>query len=153
MKKQRSDGLKVILVPVDGSSASRRAVAQALAFARKLRAEIVALHVITPFELTIYVNPRPAIVTAAEFEKRATAISDRILSTARKAAAAARVPCRCRTAWDTVVADAILAAARNDRCGLIVMASHGRTGLQRMLLGSVTQKVLAKSRVPVLLCR
>lgn len=142
-----------ILVPVDGSAASRHAMREATLFARRLRTRIVLLHVITPYELTIHVNPRPAIMTTGEFEKRATAISDRILGAARKAATAAKVACRSRTLWDTAVADAILRAAREDRCGLIVMASHGRTGLQRMLLGSVTQKVLAKSRIPVLVCR
>jgi len=44
-------------------------------------------------------------------------------------------------------------AARINRCGLIVMGSHGRRGLARMLLGSVAQNVLAGSRVPVMICR
>jgi nucleotide-binding universal stress UspA family protein len=52
--------------------------------------------------------------------------------------------------WNAAIADAILRTARTERCELIVMASHGRTGLQRILLGSITQKVLAGSRVPVL---
>lgn len=141
-----------ILVPVDGSGASRRAVAHAVDFARRLKAELVALHVVTPFELTVHANPRPAIVRPDDFARRAAAISERILGGARKAAVAARVPCRTITSWDTTVADAIIGAARRERCGLIVMASHGHTGLQRMLLGSVTQKVLAKSRIPVLVC-
>ena len=142
-----------ILVPVDGSSASGRAVAQAVRFARKLRAGIIALHVATPCELALYTRRRPAIVTPEAFTRIATRISERILSAARKRAAAAGVPCVCRTAWQSAVADAIVDAARRERCELIVMATHGHTGLQRMLLGSITQKVLAGSRVPVLVCR
>jgi len=139
-----------ILVPVDGSTVSRRAIDRAAAYARRLRAEIIGLHVVTPYELAIYSRARPAIVTPAAFEKRATRISERILSAVRKAAAAARVPCRCLTAWNAAVADAILGTARTEGCELIVMATHGRTGLQRILLGSITQRVLAGSRVPVM---
>jgi nucleotide-binding universal stress UspA family protein len=139
-----------ILVPADGSRASRRAISQATAYARRLRVGIVGLHVVTPYELAIYSGARPAIVTPREFEKRATRISERILSVVSKAAAKARVPCRCLTVWNAAIADAILRTARTERCELIVMASHGRTGLQRILLGSITQKVLAGSRVPVL---
>ena len=142
-----------ILVPVDGSSASGRAVAQAVRFARKLRAGIVALHVVTPFELSLYTRKRPAIVTPDAFAKTATRIAERILTAARRTATAGGVPCACRTAWKNAVVDAILESARAEQCELIVMATHGRTGLQRMLLGSITQKVLAGTRVPVLVCR
>jgi nucleotide-binding universal stress UspA family protein len=139
-----------ILLPVDGSPASRRAIACAATYARKLRAEIVGVHVVTPYELAIYSRARPAIVTPDQFKKLATRISERILSAVSNAAAAAKVPCRCLTMWNAAVADAILLTARVQRCELIVMASHGRTGLQRILLGSITQKVLAGSRVPVM---
>ena len=139
-----------ILVPVDGSRASRRAIDQATAYARRLKAGIVGLHVVTPYELAIYSRARPAIVTPAQFEKRANRLSKRILSHVKEAAAAAKVPCKCLTVWDAAVADAILRTARTGECELIVMASHGRTGLQRILLGSITQKVLAASRIPVM---
>ena len=137
-------------MPADGSRASRRAIARATAYARRLRAGIVGLHVVTPYELALYSRARLAIVTPEQFEKRATRLSERILSNVKKAVAAAKVPCKCLTVWDAAVADAILRTARTQGCELIVMASHGRTGLQRILLGSITQKVLAASRVPVM---
>ena len=101
-------------------------------------------------ELALYSSARPSIVTPDQFEKRATRISERILAAVSSTAAAAKVPCRCLTVWNASIADEILRAVRTERCELIVMASHGRTGLQRILLGSITQKVLAASRVPVM---
>ncbi len=150
MKKAKASW-RNILVPVDGSPPSRRAVAQAAALARKLKAGITALHVITPFEAHVYGEVLPPVITYADLEKHAIQTSGKILSQARKAASG--TACLCRTAWDVSAADAIVKAARRNHCDLIVMGSHGRRGLERMLLGSVTQKVLAKSRVPVLICR
>lgn len=139
-----------ILVPLDGSSASRRALGQAIAFARRLRASVVALHVVTPYEIALYTRRRPAVTTPDAFAKDATRVAERILSGARMTARSAGVPCVCRIVWESTVVDSILRTARADRCGLIVMAAHGRTGLQRILLGSITQKVLAATRVPVM---
>ena len=140
-----------ILVPVDGSLPSKRAVAQAAALARRLKAGIIALHVITPFEAYAYGEALPPVITHAEFERHARRASAKILSGARNAAAG--VSCRFRTAWNVSAAGAIVREARRNRCGLIVMGSHGRRGLERLLLGSVARKVLAESRVPVMICR
>ena len=142
-----------ILVPTDGSPASRRAIREATALARKLGARVVGLHVITPFEGYAYRTALPAVITVPDFEKHARSAAGKILAAVRKAAAERGVGCLCHTIWDTSAAGAILTAARVHRCGYIVMATHGRRGLQRVLLGSVTQKVLAGSRIPVLVCR
>jgi nucleotide-binding universal stress UspA family protein len=150
---QKSPSRPAILLPVDGSPASGRAIAHAIRYARKLRAAIVALHVVTPFELALYTRARPSIVTPEAFERTAMRIAARILSVVSRRAAHARVPCRTRTVWEAAVADSIVRTARSEGCELIVMATQGRTGLQRILLGSVTQKVLAASGVPVLICR
>jgi nucleotide-binding universal stress UspA family protein len=57
------------------------------------------------------------------------------------------------TARSDLVAEAILAAARKNRCDLVVMASHGRKGIKRLLLGSETQHVLTHGSIPVLVLR
>ena len=57
------------------------------------------------------------------------------------------------TAKSDLVSDAIIAAAKKHKCDLIVMASHGRKGIKRLLLGSETQQVLTHSHVPVLVLR
>ncbi len=66
---------------------------------------------------------------------------------------AAGVPAKCLHATDEYPASAILAVARKEKCDLIYIASHGRTGFQESLLGAQTTKVLAQSRIPVLVHR
>jgi nucleotide-binding universal stress UspA family protein len=69
------------------------------------------------------------------------------------AAKAAGVRCRVEHTTDDFPAEAIVAASRRHKCDLIVIASHGRHGFKTSLLGSQTQKVLAHSKVPVLVQR
>jgi nucleotide-binding universal stress UspA family protein len=71
----------------------------------------------------------------------------------RKAAATAGVECRCEYAEGRYPYEKIVKAAEKNRCDLIVMASHGRRGISRLILGSETTKVLAHSKVPVLVER
>lgn len=149
---RRTSGYRNILVPVDGSAPSRRAIRHATTLARKLKARITGLHVITPFEAHAYGEVLPPMITLADFEKHAKQTAERILSQLKKAAAASGVPCQCHTAWETSAADAIVKATGHHRCDLIVMASHGRRGLERLLLGSVTRTVLARSCIPVMIC-
>jgi len=141
-----------ILVPTDGSAVSAAAEQAAIAFARAHGSELVALAV---------GQPQPPIVTA----EAAMAIDpglddDTLLATAREAAhrvaqAAEQAGVRCTpvAVLDYAPADAILAIAGDRGCDLIFMGSHGRRGLSRLLAGSVTQKVLANARVPVLVMR
>jgi len=141
-----------ILVPVDGSPQSQRAVREGAILARRLAARLVGLHVATPFEPL----PRrglPEVVTAADIARQANRTAGRLLSAVSKAAAARRVACSCHVVCDMSAAGGILAAVKTHRCGYIVMGTRGRRGLRRMLLGSVTQEVLARSPVPVLVCR
>jgi len=149
---RRARGHGDLLVPADGSAASRAATRQAVALARRLGAGIVAVHVITPFELTLHGRSRAAIVTVDEFRRRAERTARRILDEVARAAAGGGVRCRCEPLWDTAVAEAIVRAARRHRCALIVMSSRGRGALQRILLGSVSRRVLALARVPVVMC-
>ena len=148
---RRKTAYRNILLPVDGSAPSRRATRQAVLLARRLKATIIAVHVITPFEAYAYGEALPVVITLPDFEKHARKSAERILAAASKAAG--RVPCHCHTVWGMSAADAVVQAARQHRCDLIVMATHGRRGLERLLLGSVTQTVLAKSPVPVVVCR
>jgi nucleotide-binding universal stress UspA family protein len=141
-----------ILVPTDGSPVSAAAEQAAIAFARAHGSELVALAV---------GQPQPPIVTA----EAAMAIdsgldNDTLLSAAEaaahrvaQAAEQAGVRCTAVAVLDYAPADAILATAADRGCDLIFMASHGRRGLSRLLAGSVTQKVLADARVPVLVMR
>jgi nucleotide-binding universal stress UspA family protein len=71
----------------------------------------------------------------------------------KKQGEAKGVQVKALVAKDDVVSDAILAAAKKHHCDLIVMASHGRRGIQKLLLGSETQHVLTHSTLPVLILK
>ena len=141
-----------ILVPTDGSPPSRRAAREGALLGRRMGARLVGVHVITPFETL----PRKGLaepVTAPDFDKHANRMAQRFLSVVRKAASTHGVSCRCHVVRDVSAAKGILLAAKVNRCGYIVMGTHGRRGLRRLLLGSVTQHVLSRASVPVLACR
>ena len=71
----------------------------------------------------------------------------------QKLALAQGVKCKTVVSKSDLVSDAIIAGAKKHKCDLIVMASHGRRGIKRLLLGSETQQVLTHSHVPVLVLR
>ena len=140
-----------ILVPTDGSALAGRAVKKAIAMARESGAKITVFHVAPPYRSIVYSDYIPPdFVTPAAFEKRTRETAGKLLESVRRQAAAAGV--KATTAWvaSDFAADAIVKAAKKHKCDLIAMASHGRSGLSKLLLGSETQKVLAATKVPVL---
>jgi nucleotide-binding universal stress UspA family protein len=147
---------KNILVPTDGSAMSRRAIARAVRLAREQKARITGLWVGPAWEPNLYAYDRdvpPGFVTLKQHAAHVRKLAGRYLAQVRTAAAAARVPCKCQGVEGAFPFLEIIKAARRNRCDLIVMASHGRRGISRLLLGSVTSKVLAHAGIPVLVCR
>lgn len=145
-----------ILVPTDGSALSRRAVVYAVRLAREQKARVTGLWVGPAWEPNLYAYgesvPRGFVspkAHAAHIRKAGA----RPLGAVRKLAAAAGVPCDCSCVEGAFPYLEIIKAARRSRCDLIVMASHSRRGISRLLLGSQTSKVLALADVPVLVCR
>lgn len=143
---------KHILIPTDGSDLAERAVEQGLALARKLGARVTLIRVIQPLRA-----PAGESVqlrgTLEEYEREERRQAEQWLAQAAARAANSGVPCEAVTAVNVQPYDAIVATAREKACDLIAIASHGRSGLSAMLLGSVTQKVLAHSDLPVLVYR
>jgi nucleotide-binding universal stress UspA family protein len=144
-----------ILVPTDGSPLSLKAARIAARLAKPLQAPITALYVTlegVPGAFsggTIYASA----VLGRQYEeflrKQAADALGAVAAAARRSGVSvSRVHRTARHPWR-----AILATARGHKCDLIVMASHGRGGVQTVLLGSETAKVLAHSRIPVLVCR
>lgn len=139
-----------ILVATDGSRLSLRAVRLAAALARACGARLTGLHVVAPYfeagrNAAVAALPgfRSAVERAGQGALRAFVRETRSLGeSARAVSVVGGEP------WKD-----ILRAARARRCDLIVMASHGRKGLSGVLLGSETRKVLAHSKLPVLVCR
>jgi nucleotide-binding universal stress UspA family protein len=145
-----------ILFPTDGSALSRRAAKVAIQVAKKHGARLTALHVITPYVPVVFPDGMyvPADILSPEvYEKAAAKEAGKMLSAVETLAHAAHV----KLDKTTVVSDrpweAIVSAARKNKCDLVVMASHGRKGFEGLLIGSETTRVLTHSKVPVLVCR
>lgn len=143
-----------ILVPTDGSTLSKKAMRSAVKLAATLGAEIVALNVVPRYPTSYMDGALDISVTEVERVERLWAErGQQIADAVRVAAERAGIQARAVTVSSDLVAEAILAAARKHKCDLIVMASHGRKGLKRLLLGSETQHVLTHGDVPVLVLR
>jgi nucleotide-binding universal stress UspA family protein len=149
---------KHILLPTDGSKLSTKGVQQAIKMARALRAKITAVHVVASYHQLLRDQEdgfmMPVIATLKEdFEDRAAARAKEILSPVKEAASKAGVRCDTVTAIGDFPFEAIIKQARKSKCDLIMMASHGRSGIKGLLLGSETAKVLTHSKIPVLVVR
>jgi nucleotide-binding universal stress UspA family protein len=141
-----------ILIATDGSELAAKAVTQGLAIAKALGARATALTVTEP-----WVAVAPGEVAMAfpvkEYDESVTANAARILKAVEDQARSLAVPCDTVHVKDQFPAEGIIETATLHNCDLIVMASHGRRGLMRLLLGSQANKVLTQSTVPVLICR
>lgn len=147
---------KHILVPTDGSALSEKAVAAALKLAKLAGARITAFHAIEPYPLQGAYAAEASGVAELQpevFAERSEEYAKRILDAVSSAASAADVQCTTHYAISGSPWQAIVEKARAESCDLIVMASHGRRGLEGFLLGSETQKVLTHSTIPVLVYR
>ena len=143
-----------ILVATDGSTLSKKAVSNAIALAQLCGAELVALKVVPRYPMSYFEGGMA--LQAAEVSRIETQWADggqAIVDAVKKAALAKGVAVKAVTAKSDLVAEAIIAAAKKHKCDLIVMASHGRKGIKRLLLGSETQHVLTHSHIPVLVLR
>jgi nucleotide-binding universal stress UspA family protein len=145
---------KQILIPTDGSKVAQKAVKAGLALAKALDARVVGYHATEPIERVSYVEgaaitPR----TLKAFQEQREAEGRRYLEDFSKAAAAAGVPAETLITASATPYQGIIAAARKKKCDAIFMASHGRGEIATLLLGSVTQKVLAHSTIPVVVYR
>lgn len=143
-----------ILVATDGSTLSKKAVSNAIALAQLSGAELVALKVVPRYPQSYFEGGIAlAASEVARIEKQWTTHAQAVVDAVAKAAGAKGVKVKAVTAKSDLVSDAIIATAKKHKCNLIVMASHGRRGLRRLLLGSETQQVLTHSHIPVLVLR
>jgi len=143
-----------ILVPTDGSALSQKAVDSAIEQAAFNGAELVALYVvprypISYFEGNVGVSNTEVARTEKQWAEKGQAVVDKVKQTA----AAGGVRAKGVVTHSNLVAESVIAAAKKHKCDLIVMASHGRKGIKRVLLGSETQHVLTHSTLPVLVLR
>lgn len=143
---------KHILIATDGSELAAKAIAQGLSLAKTLASLVTVVTVSEPW--ASQVTGEAAIAFPFEdYEKAVAADAAEILKKASDAATEAGVTCSTVHVKERHPAEGILETAKERRCDLIVMASHGRRGLSRLLLGSQTHNVVTHSEIPVLICR
>ena len=144
---------KRILLASDGSAASDHAATLAVSLARTHGAKITALYVVDPYPYLGIgeANPMGFNAYMAAARDHAAQAHARIATQCNEGGAP--VECDLRMVEDVAVLDGILQTAREAQCDLIVIGSHGRTGIARMVLGSIAAKVVAQSHVPVLVTR
>jgi nucleotide-binding universal stress UspA family protein len=140
-----------ILVPIDGSETSFLAADKALSMARQMSARITVVHAIDTYP---YAGIGGAYGEAqANYLSAANAAAKKICSTVTDKADALRIPIDVRIVETNNVARGIVEAADALHADLIVMGTHGRKTIERMVVGSVTQRVLAQTKTPVMAVR
>lgn len=145
-----------LLIATDGSELAEKAVAQGLALAKSLTARVTIVTVtdaaaaMAPGDLGFAVG---IAFPHDEYKRSAAAGAKSILAKARNAAVTLGVPSDEVHVAEKLPAEGIIETATARGCDLIVMASHGRRGLSRLLLGSQTLKVATLSPIPVLVIR
>jgi nucleotide-binding universal stress UspA family protein len=140
-----------VLNPTDFSKASRAALTRASAEAKARKAELLILHVLAPVIPVVgegYVDPSTYEQMSEAAQAGAQKQLDRVVAQAK----AARVRARGMLV-EGVAHEQIARIARARRCDLIVMGTHGRTGVARFFLGSVAARVAATAPCPVLTVR
>ncbi len=140
-----------ILIATDGSELAGRAVSTGLELAKALRAKVTAVTATEPWS-SMVTGEVALSFPIHDYEKAAAENAARILSAVNETAGRAGVACETLHISD-FPADGIVETAKARGCDLIVMASHGRRGLSKLILGSQASRVLALSPVPVLVCR
>ncbi len=143
---------KHLLAATDGSELAMKGVDQALALAKALGARITIATVTEPWTAVAY-GEMGLGFPIDEYEKNAAENAERILRPACTAATTAGIACETVHIKDQFPAEGLIGAAKECGCDLIVMASHGRRGLSRLMLGSQAHRVVTMSNLPVLICR
>lgn len=148
---------KSILLPIDGSQLSLRAARHGIELAKALGATVTAIMVTTPWATQFAREPAVVVpgvvVPQTEYDLRIAQAACNCLRAVTDEARSTGVPSKALHVQHRDPYIAILEAARREGCDLIVMGSHGRRGLVRLLLGSETLKVLTHSEIPVLVYR
>lgn len=144
--------LKKILCPVDFSDLSLNALTYAVELAAKFQAELHLLHVFEGYD-AISLNPELAMSPMPEWLPKLRQLCHEKLATLPSAELAARCNTIVRADREGSAIHEILTYAANEKINLIVLATHGRTGLKHLLMGSVAENVVRSATCPVLTIR
>jgi nucleotide-binding universal stress UspA family protein len=145
-----------ILIPTDGSALAAKGVKGGVKLAKALAARVTAVYVIAPYvpaiygEAALYYAPG---MSGQEYTTYGMKEARKALAGVERQARAAGVRCATRAVTTAPPYLGILKVARASGCDAIAMASHGRSGLKGLILGSQTSRVLAHSKLPVIVLR
>ncbi|MGZ5817690.1 MAG: universal stress protein [Burkholderiaceae bacterium] len=145
---------KKILVPIDGSPLTEETALAAVQFAQQIAADIVGVFIAPEYQYSLYEKAMPGRHATQEGYAISMQKSGEVyLGILKKAGEKAGVSYSGITKTSDSTAQTIVDTASEHQCDLIFMGSHGRNGLSKLLLGSVTSKVLALCDVPVFVYR
>ena len=146
------DIFKHILLPTDGSDLSNTAIRKGILFAKEINAKVTGLYVVLPPQTSI-VSSNRVRSTQEEYYEESRLQAEDYLAVIERSAQDAAVTCDITTVSASHAYEAIIQTAEQLGCDLILMASHGRKGMQGLLIGSETAKVLTHTKLPVLVLR
>lgn len=144
------------LIATDGSGFAQKGVEHGLALASRIKAKVTFLNVTEPFPMFDWESPMAGYSAGARFtlyQEEGRRFAMRILDQCKAEAHGAGVDAKALHVENRKPGEAILEWSKAEGCDLVVMASHGRRGLARLLLGSQATEVLSLSTVPVLIIR
>lgn len=142
---------KKILLPTDGSELSDKAIAGAVDFAKALGASIVGMTAVEPYSYANLSEYQPE--APEDYEARSAKLAAARLAKIADVAAKRGVKAETTSVHSFAPYEAIIKVATDQGCDLIFLSSHGRRGLDALLLGSETQKVLTHTKIPVMVYR
>jgi len=152
--KKETTLFKNILVPTDGTALSAASAREAVKFAKSVGAGITGFYAAPEYTIQVYGDfVPPDMVSPKEFTAITRKAAEKYLGIIEKIASAAGVKYEGYFAKGDRPYVAIINAAKKKKCDLIFMASHGRSGIAGLVLGSETTKVLTHSKIPVLVHR
>lgn len=144
---------KHFLIPTDGSPVSRKAAKAGIALAKVVGAKITAYCSAEPVQLMYVDGYAFDQKSIDEIEESARKAAQKLADAIGKMAKAAGVPVASLVTKAYSPYEGIIEIAKKQKCDVIFMASHGRRGLSKLIMGSVTQKVLAHTGIPVVVYR
>ena len=143
-----------ILVATDGSKLSKKATNSAIELAALCGAELVVIKVVPRYPQSYFEGGIAlAISDVQKIEKQWADSAQGEVDAVKKSASSRGVVAKAVVVKSNIVSEALLATAKKQKCDLIMMASHGRKGIKRLLLGSEAQHVLTHASMPVLILK
>ena len=150
---KRRGVFKHVLIATDGSPLSNKAARAGIALAKALGARVTAYYAVDALQPLYLEGYAMAQAMMDDLDARANAAGEKRVAAIGKIAKAAGVRFNALVRKANTAYEGIIDAAKRQRCDAIFMASHGRRGLSRLMMGSVTQNVLTHSKIPVVVYR